>query len=58
MKHCTLPTHLAVETTILPTVSSSRAGQKRQKSETCKLCIGPNFNDGLVSHKKPYLMIN
>ena len=39
MKHCTLPTLLAVKTTILPTVPSSRAGQKRQNSETGKLCI-------------------
>ena len=31
MKHCTLPTLLAVETTILPTVLSSRPGQKQQK---------------------------
>ena len=36
MKHCTLPTLLAVKTTILPTVPSSRAGQN---SETGKLCI-------------------
>ena len=34
MKHCTLPTvavAVAVKTTSLPTVPSSRAGQKRQK---------------------------
>ena len=36
MKHCTLPTLLAVKTTILPTVPSSRAGQN---SETGKVCI-------------------
>ena len=40
MKHCTLPTLLAVKTTILPTVPTSRAGQKRKKTlRLVKLCI-------------------
>ena len=43
MKHCTLPTLLAVKTTILPTVPSSRAGQKLQNSETGKMCIAAFF---------------
>ena len=48
MKHCTLPTLLAVKTTILPTVPSSRAEQpcraavpdkNGKNSETGKVCI-------------------
>ena len=39
MKHCTLPTLLAVKTTILPTVLSSRAGKNGKNSETGKVCI-------------------
>ena len=39
MKHCTLPTLLAVKTTILPTVPSSRAGQKRQKTLRLVKCV-------------------
>ena len=39
MKHCTLPTLLAVKTTILPTVPSSRAGQKQQKLWRLVKCV-------------------
>ena len=36
MKHCTLPTLLAVKTTILPTVPAKNG----KSSETGKVCIG------------------
>ena len=39
MKDCTLPALLAVKTIILPTVPSSRAGQKQKNSDTGKMCI-------------------
>ena len=44
MKHCTLPTLLAVKTTILPTVPSSRS-----QSFCRKVCI-----QFFVLVKKPY----
>ena len=57
MKHCTLPTLLAVKTTILPTVPSSRAGQKRKNSETGIPRLGKNammaihtFNKSVYCH--------
>ena len=44
MKHCTLPTLLAVKTTILPTVPSSSAGQKRQKLLRLVKCVLSMYN--------------
>ena len=48
MKHCTLPTLLAVKTTILPTVSSSRAGQKRQKLWRLVKCVLSGIQNGVL----------
>ena len=53
MKHCTLPTLLAVKTTILPTVPSRAAvpAKNGKNSETGKVCIDYSFLFYMVTKK-------